>query len=470
MKVRRYSASRVAIAIALSVVASVTGCSRGGEAVVDNAIVIVIDTLRTSRLGLYGHDRPTSPFIDSLAREGIVFHRAQATAPWTVPSTATLFTGLYPSEHGAEMPGRIRHLDAGPPQQLAAPVKTLAQILDKRGFATGLFSANPYLYGRFKDGFEVAEVGRTNATELTDRVLDFLRSVDEQRFFVHLQYMDLHQPIEPPEEYVEMFPVPFPGPRGDEHKAWSFPHPQWMVTPEFPEYRAHKLALYDGAMRYVNDEIERLIRGLEELGLSESTLVVITTDHGEEFWDHAEIEAGMGGDPRDVYGVGHGHSMFQEQLWVPLILSGLRASGARDLMVPVSLADLAPTLLDLLAVRGAKRMSGSSLARYLVDSQTPVAANRPLYSESPAYGPESWSLVIWPHKLIVRGDGRMLLFDLDDDPSEIRDLSADRPERLEAMLHALQGFRRDLDSVEPTGEMVMDESTREQLRSLGYLE
>jgi len=472
-KKARFSSSAAAM-VGVTILLAHQACGPGGDLQdsgrAENAIVVVIDTLRADHLGCYGHRRPTSPFIDGLARDGVLFRRAQATAPWTVPSTATVLTGLYPSEHGAELAGEIRHLGTTPPQQLAESVRSLGQILQGADFTTGLFSANPYLIGRFKRGFEVAEVGRFKGGELTDKVLAFLASVGDRRFFLHLQYMDLHQPIEPPREFAELFPVPFPGPRGEEHKEWRFPDPSGLGTERFLEFRAHKMALYDGAIRHVDSEVERLIQGLEQLGLADSTLLVVTSDHGEEFWDHAEIEAELGGDPREYYGIGHGHSMFQEQLRVPLIFSGPHTASGRETNAPVSLVDLAPTLLELLAVESADRMSGRSLASYVTGKQTPASAREPLFSESPAYGPESWSLVQWPFKVIQRGDGSTLLFNLDEDPVETHDLSTVEPGRLTALLDELQSFRGRLKSSGPTGEVVMEEETEKQLQSLGYLE
>ena len=460
--------------VALSVLLS-SSCTRTGipvpAAPPAGIIVVVIDTLRADHLGCHGYARPTSPFIDTLAREGAQFVHAHAPAPWTVPSTASIMTGLYPSEHGAELPGPVRHLGETPPLQMADQVRTLSQILQERGFATALFSANPYLFGRFKRGFDVAEVGRRTATEITDAALRFLTGHSDRPFFIHIQYMDLHQPLEPPSEFAALFPVASPQPAEDRHKEWAYADGKQLDTPGFAAFRDHKLALYDGALRYVDSEIARLWAGVEALALAESTLVVVTSDHGEEFWDHALVGADMGGDPRGFYGIGHGHSMFQEQLRAPLIFRGPRVAAGWRIESPVSLVDITPTLLEMVDLGAPPAMSGTSLVPHFQASETEDRRrSRPLFAESPAYGPDAWSLIDWPYKLIARSDQRSLMFDLENDPSEKVDLSQTMPELHAELLARLESYRRSLSAIGQTEPMTLEDETRDQLRSLGYLE
>jgi len=435
-----------------------------------HAILIVIDTLRADRVGYMGADRATSPRVDQLARDGTSFLRAYANSPWTVPSTATILTSLYPSEHGAEVIGDVRNLAEMPPRQIHAAVRSVGEILQESRFRCGLFSANPYLFGRFKDGYDTAFVDRQSATTITDLALEYIASVQGDRFFVHIQYMDLHPPIEPPAPYFNLFPTPEAGPRGERHKEWAFSRGRDLSSDEFVEFRDNKLALYDGALRYIDDEIGRLMDTLESLGILEDTLIVVTSDHGEEFWDHAELEAFLGGDPRGYYGIGHGHTLFQELLRVPLLFFGPGASSGLTVDDPVSLLDLAPTMLGLLDVRIPEQMRGKNLQSVNGGGKMKTPISTPIYAESPAYGPSAWCLIEGGRKFIARDDGVRLLYDLVSDPRETHDLASDNPELGQEMQDRLDSFRSTLAPVGPTDSMNIDGRTEEQLRALGYVE
>ena len=431
-----------------------------------NVLVIVVDTLRTEHLGCYGNPRDTSPAVDALAADGMRFLNVVAQSSWTVPSTATILTSLYATEHGAEVLGDVRNLDGVSPYQLHSDVETLADILDREGLATGLFSANPFLYGRFKRGFNTAVVHRDPANTLSDAIIAWLSGLGEERFFAHIQYMDLHQPIDPPQPFFDIFEVDAGGERGDAHVNWRFPDAKGLGGPEFERYRAHKLALYDGALRYIDTEIARVLDHLRGSGRLADTAVLVTSDHGEEFWDHAHFGAKLGGDPRGVYGIGHGHSMFQELLSVPLVLWGPGVPGGLEVPGRVGLLDVAPTVLELLDVPTPATMRGRSL----LDPGAGTDPQAIYHAASPAYGPDSAAVLQGDWKYIWRSDGVELLYDLATDPGEQHDLAAARPDRL-AALRAL--FEHHRERYVRTGEsqpMVYDETMEEQLRALGYVQ
>ena len=438
---------------------------------VGNVVILCLDTLRVDHLGAYGYERDTSPNIDALAAQGALFELTQAQSNWTVPATASLLTALYPSSHGAGLQGDVRQLAADtPPGQIRKEALTLGEILHEAGFGTGLFSANPFLYGRFKAGFDVAEVGRRNATELTNLALGWLQGVHQEPFFLYLQYMDLHQPIEPPDPYFNYFEVTEGGTRGKEHTDWSFGQQVDLEDPAFKRFRAHRVALYDGALRYVDAEVGRLLERLAQLGVAERTLVIVTSDHGEEFWDHAGIERELGGDPRGIWGVGHGHAMFQELLHVPLIFHGPGIGAGKRIECASRHLDVAPTVLSLLGQPERTGMRGRSLAPFLRPDPRPALCEPvALVAESPAYGPDSQALIWKGRKLIVRQDGVALLYDLRRDPLERTDLSASQPEVVKALRLLLA---RELSETAPAGaseSLPFDEETRRQLESLGYI-
>jgi choline-sulfatase len=441
-------------------------------ATAQNVIVLCIDTLRADHLGAYGYARDTAPFIASLAKDGTLFANAYAHSNWTVPATASLLTSLYPSGHGAGIAGEVRLLaDDTPVHQIREGVETLATRLRRAGLRTGLFSGNPYLYGRFQDDFDAADVGRKNAAELTAAALRWLAEEPGEPFFLYLQYMDLHQPVVPPEPFFDLFPVSEGGARGREHGDWSFAglqSPRDLEDPAFLRFRAHRMALYDGALRFVDEEIRRLYGWLAEAGTAQNTLVVVTSDHGEEFWDHALAERATGMDPRDSWGVGHGHSMFEELLRVPLLFHGPGIARDRRVDCAVRHVDVVPTVLALGGLASSREMRGRSLAPWLArDAPQGSCTATPLIAESPAYGPDSKAVIWNGRKLVVRSQGGPLLFDLRADPGEHQNLAGTAP-RLEANLRAI--LRRELAGAAALSQVLEpDEKTRRELRALGYV-
>ncbi len=449
----------------------VPGCSgvRSRAEPARNLLVICIDTLRADRLGSYGHTRDTSPTFDSLASGGALFEDAIAQAPWTVPAIASLFTSLLPSEHGAELTGPVRNFSEKQlPGNLREDAPTLAETVAASGFRSALFSANPFLIGGFGRGFESATVARQDAAGLTDQAIGWLETRSSDRFFLYIQYMDLHEPLNPPESFADLFPVTDAGPRLPRHGGWAFGRSHELRSDGFENFRAHRFALYDAALRYVDSEVSRLIERLRELDVLENTLIVLTSDHGEEFWEHAELEAQLGGDPRGISGIGHGHSMFQELLRIPLVFFGPGVVNRR-LDCPVQHIDVAPTALALLGLQPAPGMRGRDLSDLLTDSgSTSQCREVPLIAQSPAYGVDAQALIVRHKKLITRADGQRLLFDLANDPGETRNLAPTEARLVELLTRILEAETRP-GAVTPTSQMELDEDSKSQLKALGYL-
>jgi arylsulfatase A-like enzyme len=430
-------------------------------------VILCIDTLRADHLGVYGYARDTSPRIDELAARGVVFEHAYSHSPWTVPSTASLLTSQLPREHGAGLSGRLdRNLRTSPPGKVSESAISIAQALKEAGFRSALLSANPFVAGSFQRGFDMAVSERQSASQLTDRAIQWLEEDDSAPFLLYMQYVDLHEPTQPPEPFASAFPVSErAGPRTEAHKKWGFGKLSGPEQAGFESFKEHKLALYDGALRYVDSELGRLLERIDGLVGLDTTLVVVVSDHGEEFWDHAAIERQLGGDPRGIWGIGHGHSMFEEQLHVPLIFAGPGLGGGR-LDCEVGLIDVVPTLLEALGVEIPPAMRGSSLNSLLRAGGRDDCPDKPVIAESPAYGPDTNAVVWRRHKLIQRADGVDLLYSLRDDPQE-RDETGS-PRVLEGLRGVLAAHRETAVS-DPSGAMTYDEDTRSQLESLGYL-
>lgn len=434
-----------------------------------NVVVICVDTLRADHVGSYGHRRPTTPAIDAVAARGVLFEQVQSASNWTVPAVASIFTGRIPQRHGAVVPGVVKHLGSAPkaPNEIVREVPVLAEILREAGYRTALFSGNPYLYGRFQAGFDRAVVKSADADAHLPGILDWLGATRGERFFLYWQIMDLHQPIDPPAESANLFVgEPPPGFPEDIHRGWTFGNLRDEEEPGFRRYAELKTGFYDGALRWVDDRISRLLAELDALGLTGETLVVITSDHGEEFWDHFREQAELGTDPRGIWGIGHGHTMYQELLRVPMIVAGPGVAVDRRVRCPVSAVDLFPTLLSALGIAAVPN-DGRDLSAF-VGPEPPPCTERPLLSAAPAYGPESGAVRAGDLKLIWRDGAPPLLFDLAADPAERRDLAGERPDdvrRLAGMLPKITAGRR------PAGEArTLDDALLEELRSLGYLE
>lgn len=311
-----------------------------------NVILISIDTLRADHLGAYGYRRDTSPFFDELAAQGILFERAISQIPGTLPSHMSIFTGLYPVEHGVYPPDSI----------LSPSIETLPAVFRRAGYRTGGFTAGGYMDGRygFDRGFEVFDDTIPDADKDAEHVfgngLRFLRSLEDgERFFLFLHTYQVHDPYVPP--------------RGYENRFWSGPPPPGAfpstgtnlldvnlgvraITPEVVRYFE---ALYDSEIRATDDSLRRLFAGLRDLGLLENTWIVITSDHGEELFEH-----GM---------MAH-EQIYDECLHVPLLVlppeEGRRPQPRRvpDLVESV---DISPTLHELAGLAPRTPPSGESL-------------------------------------------------------------------------------------------------------------
>ena len=306
-------------------------------------ILISIDALRADHLGLYGYPRPTSPFLDELARRATVFDHAFAQVPSTLPSHMSMFTGLYPGEHGVFPPSAV----------LAPEIRTLPEVLLHAGFRTAGHTEGGYVQGGYGFARGFGEWTDTPYGDDTDvertfgRGVAFLRSVKPgERFFLFLHTYTVHDPYWPPEKYRQMF---WPGPPPAGAGEPSGPHfaaindGKSATTPEAVEYYA---ALYDASIRYLDDRLRQLFADLEASGLADDTTVLLTADHGEEFLEHGKLVHTQ---------------IYPECLHIPLIVvhpaqrEGLRIGQLAQTI------DYAPTIYDLAGVPPPPGLSGKSL-------------------------------------------------------------------------------------------------------------
>jgi arylsulfatase A-like enzyme len=319
---------------ALMSLIALAGCTPGpvapGDPAIPDVVLVSIDTLRADHLGSYGYERPTSPFMDRLAAEGLRWEHARAPSPWTLPSHVTMLSGLLPHHHLAVED------DIG----IAPGIALLAESMKAGGFSTAgftstLFVSRKYGFERGFDHFDDGGIetskqnlaGDVTATDVVDQALKWLRRREAgEPVFLFLHFYDTHYAYDPPPPYDTMFDR---APTGSDPKYRKYHH--YLEHPLTEAQLAHQVAQYDEAIRYVDSELERLHGAMAEGGRRATWL--ITADHGEEFGERGSW--------------GHAHTLYPEQLRVPLILSGERLSTRGVAAQVVGLEDIAPTLATL---------------------------------------------------------------------------------------------------------------------------
>lgn len=411
-------------------------------------VFVSIDTLRRDHVGLYGYPSPTTPRLDALGREGTVFDDAVSVSSWTLPAHFTMMTSVDPAAHGAtDSKHRFNHR-----------VPTLARVLRDRGFVTHAITSHLYVsreYG-FDDGFDGLDYAYDRkGKDVADRALLFLDAVDERPFFLFLHLYDPHWHYDPPKDLLRIFePELYTGAITGNWWKLKF----WTKETTRHEDLAHIKALYDGEIRYADGQVGRVLDRLAERGLHEDTLVVLTSDHGEEFLEHGAWE--------------HQRTLYEEQLRIPLVLRGPGIPAGRREPAQVNHLDLAPTILDWAGLPPLPTQRGRSLLKPL--------EYRPAYGETDHALPDARKLFLRDgtgrSKVILTYDRKSDAltqeewFDLGADPGETR--SSAPPEAAAArirtsLLERWQAARRQGQGglpVELSPEQV------EQLRALGYIQ
>ncbi len=455
------------------------------DAAADSAIVFYVDTLRADRVGWASYrldGRSPTPRLDALAAEGTVFAQARSAAPWTHVATASLFTGLEPAVHGAGFSGPVRDesRQKGRVHVLDPAFTTLAEAAEAAGLRTAMFARNRYLGLGLEQGFEVwVDPPSGSAATQADRAIDWLDTLDEDdRFLLVVHFMDVHTPNHSRAGDRARFAASreLSGEDLDFarrwHRRYGKAHPERV--PGFADYRARREALYAASLHAVDAAADRVIAALPEWRRPR-TLVVFTADHGEEFWDHAALEARAYADPRRQVGMGHGHTLFDELLRVPLLAWQPGVVEAARVEAPVSLLDLAPTVLGWLGIPDAAARQGVDLGPALRGAATPP--DRPLFFDGICFGHAREAVLDGGWKYVRSWREPDLLFDLAADPAEQADLSAEEPDEL-ARLAAILDARLAEDAA--LGERLrggaapdapaLTAGERAELEALGYLE
>lgn len=435
-----------------------------------NLVLIVMDTERADRTSTYGYGRETTPHLTALAERGLLFEAAQAPSSWTWPSVASILTGRSPAAHG------VRVHQGG---FLAHELETVAEALQTRGFTTGAFVANPLISAahNYDQGFEHFQGGKqlVSGEEVVPPAMAWLEQHAQQRFFLYLHLVEPHTPHEPSTAELLAFTgreegllhpnamVPMTLELKDGHPPGADGMPQ-MERVSSAEQRQWLSDVYDACVHQGDRWLGVVSATLERLELTGNTIVVYTSDHGEELFEHR--------------GLGHGHELWRELMHVPLVIAGPGVPTGR-VTVPVDNRQLGPTLA---------RLGGASLPtvhdeQFLLDVDSLTA--RPLLFEThegwwrgktaSLYGVREGDWVL--HWALDGGqsgtdwsatDGEARLFDLARDPGERTDLAASHPERVAALkatlARELQAAARDA----PTQKSRGGWGTRALIQAIGY--
>jgi len=446
----------------------VSGCRNretlpGGSRPSGKILLIVVDTLRADALGCYGYERPTSPNIDRLAESGALFLQARAQSPWTLPSVATILTGLYPRQHGAVRVGR----DFYP---LASAARTLAEILRDEGFTTGAFVNTQFGYAPFQigQGFDTYSVekgarnsGIRDASATAALAASWIDEHANEDFLLLVHFFDPHLKYEAPEEYRRRF-VRDPSYNGEYTEAWGDEEEldavlEGDIRPGRAD-RNHLRDLYDAEVAYTDAAVGVILHQLGDSGIRNETLVVFTADHGEEFWEHGGFE--------------HGHAFYDEVIRVPLIISrpGRLPAGATA-EASVGHIDVFPTVLEAVGATVPGNLPGRSLLR----PDDSALDERILISEAPLWGAALGSLVWNRDKVFLFADRKPLLTAPWQDPRESRNLAKEKPELTRLFREEAARIESGLEDASPprTPEervpVDLESDQFEALRKQGYL-
>jgi len=409
---------------------AVTGCwllvsCRSASSKRPNVVLISIDTCRADYLGCYGYPRQITPNIDRLARESTLFANAYTPIPMTLPAHASMLTGTIPPYHGVR-----DNID----YKLSRSDVTLAEILSRKRFVTGavisafvldsqfgLDQGFDYYNDRFEQPFQTLDISERRGEEASRFALEWLDKHKDKRFFLFLHYYDPHTAYVPPEPFAS----------------------------EFED------SPYAGEIAYTDYCIGKVLAKLKDLGLYDSTLIIVVGDHGEMLGEHGESD--------------HMYFIYQSAIKVPLIFKLPGRHEVRKVEDPVGIIDIVPTVCSTLGIRAPERVQGRDLSGYFEGNQ-PSVRDRHFYCESmlpTKYGANPLRGVVaerWKYIQTTRPE----LYDLVEDPAESTNLVEQEPDRARILADRLQQMLEESVREGDGSRAVADEETRRRLESLGY--
>ncbi len=460
---------KIAIAfIALVAACNILSMAQNLVAVPDhpNVLLVLADTLRADHLGCYGYPRQTSPSIDKFAEECLLFEKAFSPSPWTKTTVGSIMTSFYPHEHGA-----FRWAD-----DLSNVNLTLTEIFRNKNYRTFSAQANRIITSRygFHQGFQIyKEMTNDLAENLTEEFLTWLNRNKKRPFFAYLHFMDTHYPYHVPEDYTRAFSR-----EGQSHLNLDELISQdirLLTEMGMPQSdKDHIVDLYDDSILYFDIHFNRLIDALRANQMLDKTIIILLSDHGEEFWDHG--------------GFGHGHTLYNELLHVPLLIRYPSILQAKKVPYPVQLIDLYPTILSLARIEFNREIRRKDLLPAILNDREP---KRIIYFEGLLRGgekrgvyKEGWKLIqntaekynstffellgkltkfIYPEL-----EKEYELYDMREDFNEAHDLFSRRTDIFTETKRFLQVFMRDNLLLQEEKQRQLSEKLKD-FKSLGYI-
>jgi arylsulfatase A-like enzyme len=457
------------------VISSLGACDRAPDAgstgvraqqALPDVVLIVLDTVRADHVSCYGYTRPTTPNLDALANTADRYAVARSTAPWTLPSHASLFTGLYPFRHRADAAVQNgQFIDALP---LSQDELTLAEALQAEGFRTGAVVANvAYVNQRLglDQGFSsfVLAGAIGEGTKVSTVALDWIGQSSARPFFLFVNYMNAHRPYDDTPiqgERAAAMPKPI-GERSSDVIDRLYMQVYGSESPPDPVLLQKMVDSYDLGIANADLGLGSLIDGLKREGLYDDTLLIVTSDHGEYLGEKDLVE--------------HSKDVYEPALRVPLVVKRPQQHSGRSIEEPISLADVPRIVLGALpsaietkyegkfpGTAGTHGMFAEIRYSRLKDYNAPWGAR--FHRERSAMYLENW-------KLIRSSDGKHELYDLSADPGELRDLSEEKPEETQGLLQLEQRLQDKAGG--PTWQSKARDPTPDEIKaliSLGYVE
>lgn len=456
-----------------------------------NVLLLSIDTLRADYLSCYGNNEIKTPSIDSLADNGVLFDRSIAQSSWTVPSLSSMLTSLYPATHGLIKKASTK--DSLPKAQKDSLGVRLAEVLNYVGYKTQAIVMNPFILPafHFDKGFDnfclIADVisekkeaflwkylkskifvgvknsrSKCNHTvEITKKAIEWLKSKRAQPFFLWIHYLDPHMPYERYKTYGLN-----PGYKGilrdTEFVRRLIPSTIRLDKCKFSVADKNQIkTFYKEEILFVDENVGLLLKKLEELKLVENTIIVLTSDHGEEFWDHNGFE--------------HGHTMYQELVHVPLIFQfpGVLPRRKR-ISKQVRIIDIMPTILDLAGIEHNLKIQGKSLMPIIKgeekEDRIAFSDNLLQYEERKLIRTKKYSFIYFPDSQ------KKELYDLEKDSLEMNNVADEYPELCKKFRSKIISWQEDCKKLAETlgkkqrsSSSPLPKKAKERLKSLGYL-
>lgn len=416
-----------------------------------NVVLVVVDTFRADHAGCYGYERNTTPHIDALASDGILFRKAIASASWTLPSIGTIMTSQYPAVLGIE----------GPDVIIGNRFLFLAELLREKNYLTKGIVSHHLVSARlgFGQGFDSLDMenaqghDHTSSPSLTEKAISFLTAANDEPFFLFLHYFDPHYDYILHDDYDF-----YPDYDGPPYNGMSILELKRHVPDMAEDDLAYVRALYDSELAFTDAHIGSIFDELRNLGMYDNSLIIVTGDHGEEFAERGE------------YWIGHCRTLYQELIHVPLIIKLPGSHKAVVVEEYVGLIDLMPTIMEFLSI---EMPAGYEHQGQAFDLENPKGLDgRRIISETKRLATKQ-SVMLNGWKLIRDLEkGSAELFDLDEDPRERNNRVFENEEMFANMDALLRQWNADVEarrSKAGARKAVFTKEQREQLRSFGYI-